>query len=157
MPGDSAEDMAIEPSHLQGHRRILAIVLVSVLCPFAVLSVAWRVYRHYIPSGTDFYPYLHSLHPIVQGPRLVSPDGRRVIQVEFNDAGAAHSGNHWTWLIVDHWLTGKRIIAEGYCRSEVEHGKVAFPSRWLDGQSLSVTFASERYDAHEKNVVVRVP
>jgi hypothetical protein len=149
--------MAIEPSRRQGHRWILAIVFVAVPSPFAALPVAWRVYRRYIPSGTEFYPYFHWLDPIVDGPRLVSPDGRRVVQVEFNDAGAAHSGNHWTWLIVDHWSTGKRVIAEGYSRSEVEHGRVAFPSRWLDGRSLSVTFVSGRYDDHEKNVVVRVP
>ena len=89
---------------------------------------------------------------------FVSPDGRRVVQVKFNDAGAARSGNHWTWLIVDHWLTGKRVIAE---RAEAYlmcgEGEVAFPSRWLDGQSLSVSFVAGRYDDHEKNAAVKLP
>ena len=57
------------------------------------------------PVRTKFYPYWSWLDPIVTGPTLVSPDRSQTIQVMFNDAGAAHSGNHWTWLIVDKSLT----------------------------------------------------
>jgi hypothetical protein len=133
---------------------IAAVTVVAVL-----LAACIRAYRHYIPSGTDFYPYWAWLDPIQEGPRLASPDGRRVIQVMFNDAGAAHSGNHWTWLIVDGWLTGKRVIAEGYSSPDVRRGDPPFPSRWLDGRTLSVEFLASRYGNHTplNQVVVAVP
>jgi hypothetical protein len=159
MSTHSAEGMTNRPIHRLGRWHIRAIVLVSILWPFAALPVAWRIYRHFIPSGTSFYPYWSFLDPIREGPELISPDGRRVVRVMFNDAGAAHSGNHWTWLIVDDWLTGKRVVSEGYSRPEVRQGEVAFPSRWLDAQTLSVAFATRRYDDRMalKSVVVQVP
>jgi hypothetical protein len=159
MPTEPTEDLASKPAHTQGRRRLLAIVILFVLCPFAVLPVGWRFYRHFIPSGTSFSPYWSFLDPIVEGPRLVSPEGRRVIRVMFNDAGAAHSGNHWTWLIVDDWIAGKRVIAEGYSRPDVRYGKAGFPSRWLDERTLSVAFAARRYDDREPRIkhVVRLP
>ena len=77
----------------------------------------------------------------------------------FNDAGAAHSGNHWTWLIFNDWLSGKHVVAEGYSRPDVRQGEVAFPFRWLDSRTLTVEFATRRYDDRMplKSVVVQLP
>jgi hypothetical protein len=154
-----AEGKANRPIYPLGRWHIRAILLVSILWPFAVVPVAWRIYRQLIPSGTSFYPYWSFLDPIREGPKLISPDGTLVVRVMFNDAGAAHRGNHWTWLIVDDWLFGKRVVAEGYTRPEVRQGEVAFPSRWLDARTLSVAFATRRYDDRLplKSVVVQVP
>jgi hypothetical protein len=137
--------------------QILLIVMLLAAVPLAVIISAWRVYRHEIPSGTDFYPYWSPLDPIVMGPKLVSPDGSRVIQVMFNDAGAAHSGNHWTWLIVDKTLMGKSVIAEGYSNASVRRGEAPFPSRWLNNETISVDFVKGRYDStSHKEIVVRM-
>jgi hypothetical protein len=136
-------------------RRLM--IAVAVIADLLVAYI--RAYRHFIPSGTDFYPYWSWLGPIQEGPRLASPDGRRVVQVMFNDAGAAHSGNHWTWLIVDRWLTGKRVIAEGYSSPNVRRGDMPFPSRWLDNRTLSMEFVPGRYGDRTpgNQVMVLVP
>jgi hypothetical protein len=140
---------------LQMLMRLILLVLMAML---VAGPLGWRVYRHFIPSGTDFYPFGAFWESIVEGPTLVSPDGRRMIQVMFCDAGAAHSGNHWTWLIFDNWLTGKRVIAEGYSLAEVRKGKWPFPLRWDNDRTISVGFAASRYESASRNpVVVRLP
>ncbi len=136
-----------------GRRRNL-LFLVGL---FVILGAMWRIYRNIIPSGTAFYPYWSLLDPIVEGPRLVLSNKRRVIQVQFNDAGGAQSGNHWTWLIVDEWLTGKHVIAEGYSSPSVRRGEVPFPYRWLGGRKLSVEFVAKRSGDDVRHVDVRLP
>ena len=132
----------------------LLIIIISFSC-----IIAWRTYRYFVPSGTSKYFTIRLLGAVVTGPVLVSSDKQRVIHVEFNDAGAAHSGNHWTYLIVDDFLWGKRVIAEGYSPSSVRRSEEPFPYRWLDTRTLLVEFALSRYSygTHMKKVVVRIP
>jgi hypothetical protein len=149
----TTEGMAVR-TRPRGLRQILLLLMV----PLVIIAVAWRVYRHLVPSGTDFYPYWALLDPIVEGPKLISPPGRRVIHVMLNDAGAVHSGNFWTWLIVDDWLTGKRVIAEGYSLPDVRYQTVPFPLRWLDDRTITVAFAAGRHENTLRNpVLVRLP
>jgi hypothetical protein len=130
-------------------RWLIAMAIVLVI-PLLVV----RAYRHAMPAGAEFYPFWYAS---LEGPRLYSPDGRRVVQVVFNDAGAMHSGNFWTWLIVEDWLTGKRVVAEGYSVSDVRYRRVPFPLRWIDDRTISVVFRTRRRESMERNSVVRLP
>ena len=144
---------AVRLTRRAGRSRNLVILVVL----FALVASVWRTYRHIIPSGTAFYPYWAWLDPIVEGPKLVCPDDNSVIQVQFCDAGGAQSGNYWTWLIIDEWLTGKHVIAEGYSDSYVRRGEATFPVRWLGGRMLSVDLATKRYGKDMKQIDVRLP
>lgn len=122
------------------------ILVIVTFVPLACL----RAYRHAIPAGAEFFPFWLAS---VEGPRLESPDRKRVLQVVFNDAGAAHSGNHWTWLIADDWLMGKRVAAEGYTLM-----RDPIPWRWTDDRTISIEFTAKRYgNATRSPVVVQLP
>src|SRR5437016_2631974 len=112
--------------------RLLQLRLRSLMLLVAVVGILIgglaRVYRHVVPVGASFTPYVEYSD---LGPKSVSPDGRRVVTIVFNDAGGMHSGNHWTWLVVDDLLTGKRVIAEGFSVPRVRFGEVPFPIEWL--------------------------
>jgi hypothetical protein len=128
------------------------LIAMAIVLVFPLLVV--RAYRQAIPAGAEFYPFWYASF---EGPRLYSPDGRRVVQVVFNDAGAMHSGNFGTWLIVDDWLTGKRVVAEGYSDSNVRYRKIPFPLRWIDDRTISVVFKTKRRESTERNSVVSLP
>jgi hypothetical protein len=131
-------------------RRLMATVVISA---FALLS-AVRAYREVMPRGVNYYAYQFAS---VGGPSLVSPDGRRSVEVNFNDAGAAHSGFHWTWLIVSDFWTGRYVVAQGYSTPEVAQRDIPFPLRWIDDRTFEVTFVAGRYDHTPLNRVVRLP
>ena len=78
------------------------VVLVSAcLIVLLLAGGAWRLKRHFVPAGAGFTPFLfHSTKPQA----MVSPGGR-TLHVRFNDAGAMHSGFHWTYLYTDHWFS----------------------------------------------------
>ena len=77
---------------------------------------------------------------------VTSPSGQK-LSYKFNDGGAAHSGLHYTWCYVDHWLTGKKVIASGYSLPDVRSGKEEFPLIWHEGgRNFSVRFAAGRHD-----------
>src|SRR5438128_1009446 len=83
---------------------IWAIVL------FIGLLISLRAYFEHVPRGAQFEPfYFYS----VPGPPVSLPNGK-TLQVYFNDAGAMHSGNHWTWVVASDWITGRRVVAQGY-------------------------------------------
>jgi hypothetical protein len=131
-------------------RGLMATTAVSAV----VLLTAGRAYRQVIPRGANYYAYQFAS---AGGPTLVSPDGRRSVQVDFNDAGAAHSGFHWTWLIVDDLLTGRSVVAQGYSTPDVADRDVPFPLRWIDDRTFEVKFVAGRYDQKPLNRVVRLP
>jgi len=88
-------------------RSPLRLLLVII----AIVAVAWRGYREFVPSGI---PFIHFWFASAEGPKIESPYDWQVVHVRFHDAGATHSGNPLTWLILDHWLTGSRVIAKGH-------------------------------------------
>jgi hypothetical protein len=65
--------------------------MTAVAISAIVFLSAVRAYRQVIPRGANYYAFQFAS---VGGPTLVSPDGRRSVEVNFNDAGAAHSGFH---------------------------------------------------------------
>ena len=86
-------------------RSSVRTIMVAVAVIATTLAVSGRVYRQVVPIGADFFPFWIASDG---GPTLASPDRQRIVRVVFNDAGGAHSGNHWTWLVVEDVITGKR-------------------------------------------------
>jgi hypothetical protein len=120
-------------------KRKLAIAMALVV----VLAIAVvRGYFAIIPRGASFYPWTMAR---VDGPTLNSPDGRRTVRVYFNDAGAMHSGNHWTWIVEDSWLWGRRVVAEGYVGPDVAVSGKPVPLEWGPRNEVRVRFLPGRY------------
>ena len=87
----------------------------------------------------------------VEGPVIEPPSGGQRPRVYFNDAGAAHSGLFWTWIV-----RGNRVIAEGYSATEVCMQQVPFPIEWIDDKTFEVTFHSERYGGTTRTATVKL-
>jgi hypothetical protein len=131
-------------------RKVLKRLSLLLLCACLSLALLLRVYHQVIPWGAPFLPYLFS----TRGAVLDSPDGRVRLRVMFNDAGAAHSGNHWTWIIRDSWLLGPRVVAEGYSDARFAVDREPFPAIWTSPRDLAVDFLSGRYgEAMHRSVV----
>jgi hypothetical protein len=126
-------------------RRIALLALAA-----AAALLGWRAYRAVVPSGAGFTPY--ACYSVVKGV-YSSPRGRHHLRVVYNDAGAMHSGNHWTWLVTDHWFTGKRVVAQGY-RSAPEIWAEPFEINWVDDDTFGVSFLTKRYGEETRTVQV---
>jgi hypothetical protein len=118
------------------------VVLVAAAVVVGALAAA-RTYFAFVPRGASLEP--RTLWR-VDGPVLRSPDGRRVVRVYFNDAGAMHSGNHWTWLVEDKWWCGRRVVAEGYLGPDVAVGGGPVPLTRGPNNEVRVTFLRRRYE-----------
>ena len=117
---------------------------IVVLITGAVLYSAYYVVVWWgVPAGVD--------NPIawrwwaVDGEPIRSPDGLWVISVRFHDAGAMHSGPHWTWLVARGRWGRRRVIAEGFSTSDVRMGRAPLPVRWIDNKTFDIDFQSQRY------------
>jgi hypothetical protein len=69
---------------------------IATACAMLAGVLAVRAYFAVVPRGASLQAWTLAR---VDGPELKSPDGRRVVRAYFNDAGAMHSGNHWTWIV----------------------------------------------------------
>jgi hypothetical protein len=128
-------------------------VALATVAAIVVPCAYWRWHREYVPAGADGIPFTEYSYP---GPTIRAPNGRDAVEVVFNDGGAMHSGNHWTWIVARDWLTGKRVIAEGYSTPFVATGHAQFPLRWLDDRTFRVEFVAGRHSIEPKFVVARV-
>jgi hypothetical protein len=120
-------------------KRKLAIAAVLTVM-LAIAAV--RVYFGIVPRGASFYPWTMAR---VDGPTLKSPDGQRTVRVYFNDAGAMHSGNHWTWVVEDSWLWGRRVVSEGYLGPDVAVRGASVSLEWTPRNEVRVHFLSGRH------------
>ncbi len=112
---------------------------VWVIVLFIGLLTGLRFYFEQVPRGAQFIPfYLFS----DQGPSIPLPNGK-TLQVYFNDAGAAHSGNHWTWVVASDRITGRRVVAQGYVSPFVRIGQRSLPTS-RDNDVLTVKFLRGR-------------
>ena len=73
---------------------------------------------------------------------FISPDDRIKISIIINDAGAMHSGYHWTWVVRNNWW-GKEIVATGWLRPIDFIDKK--PIRWIDNNNLKIFFVNGRH------------
>lgn len=117
------------------------LVLRLSLLVLAVCATV-RIYFIFVPRGVSLEPYLLAS---VNGGEIISPNGTHY-EVWFNDAGGAHSGNHWTWIVQDHIVFGRSVVTEGYLTSEFVVGadRKPFPVAW-EGNRPVIEFADGRY------------
>lgn len=115
-------------------------LLIAVASFAVLLSVTLRTYHAVVPKGASPMPYLFAS---VSGGTIESPSGK-VYEIWFNDAGAAHSGAHWTWIVSAHPVYGKSVITEGYLGSEYAVEQCPIPVSW-DGDLPVIDFQSGRY------------
>ena len=115
----------------------------AISAVFAVLGLAAvRAYFAIVPHGVRYAPWTEAR---VDGPVFVSPDGRRVVRAYFNDAGAMHSGNHWTWIVEDSRWYGRFVVAEGFLGPEVAVSGQPVPLEWVGNKEIRVRFLPKRY------------
>ncbi len=121
--------------------RIQIRSLIFVIVTLAALFVLGkRVYHGYVPRGASALPFLLAS---VDGGTIESPSGK-VFEVWFNDAGAAHSGAHWTWLVSTDPLYGKRVVTEGYLGPEYAVDQRPIHVAW-QGDFPMIKFRKGRY------------
>ena len=116
-----------------------------------LLLAGWRVFRQFVPGGASFWPYVLASY---ESGRFSSPHGTTTVTVFLNDAGAAHSGSYWTWIVVDHWLTGKRVVGQGYSLDDFSESPPKI--KWVDEYSFTIPFAQGRHDQKATETLVRL-
>src|SRR4051812_18884446 len=124
-------------------RKKVILSAAGVMGP-AVLSLmlAWGV-RQAVPAGLrvgSFEPFYLWSRDLGTFP---SPEGTLEVRVVVNDAGAMHSGNHWTWVLSFSRLCGWRVVAEGYLFYE-DTRRETLPLRWLSEKEIEVRFRQGR-------------
>ena len=118
------------------------VALLAAVCVVIACLAAARTYFAFVPRGASFVPWTVAR---VDGPVLESPDGQRVVRVYFNDAGAMHSGHHWTWVVEQSWLSGRQVVAQGFLGADVAVSGAPIPIQWGPNNEISVTFLPKRY------------
>ena len=116
------------------HLRLVTTGLIIVV----LICCGIRIYHSYIPWGAELFPYISS----VDGGTIQSPNGD-TYAIRFNDAGAMHSGNHWTWLTSRNTLLGKYVVTEGYLGSEHAVDGKTIPLKWNNERPI-VDFLEQR-------------
>jgi hypothetical protein len=123
------------PEQVRSRRRRRAIVGFVLLAMVA----SYATWRHIVPSGLGgVTPYL-----VASANRgdFVSPGNSHTVTVYSNDAGAAHSGHFWTWVVEREWH-GLVVVAKGY----LDESTGPVPLRWKSQNSFVIDFVAGRYD-----------
>ncbi len=122
-------------------RTAIRNLLKSAVLIAIILLAAVRFYFDHVPVGAPFQPWILAR---VEGPILKSPDGKRMLRIFFNGAGAMHSGNHWTWIVEDCWWCGWRVVDEGYLDYDAIVTK-SVPLTWEANNEFHAEFLPGRY------------
>ena len=120
-------------------RRTVWIVVGSL---FVLVVGSLRGCREYIPRGASVLGWLVAR---VEGGEICRPDGSERLRVTFMDAGAAHSGNHWTYVSRYSPIGGWSVVVEGFVLPQTAHGGVPLVVDWSDPDAVRVKFVDEKY------------
>lgn len=116
----------------------------SVLLSLALVVLLVRGWAEVVPWGVS--PRSLTTFFGARGTEVVllSPSATNRVTVIVNDAGAMHSGNHYTWALAYDRLTGWRVVTAGYIDAAeyVETRRV--PLRWLTDEEIETTFCEGR-------------
>jgi hypothetical protein len=107
-----------------------------IIC-LVVAGLVGCVFVRVVPIGAFSIPYF--VASIDEGHQVTGMPWRIV----YNDAGAAHSGNFWTWVIEDRGIC-RVVVAQGYSTFDVRYGDSPIPVKVEDG-SIYLGFANSRY------------
>ena len=118
----------------------LRSLTIAVTIIAMVICGALRIYHSFIPRGAEPLPFLIAS---VDGGTIKSPNGVEY-QIWFNDAGAMHSGAHWTWVTSSQLVCGRVVVTEGYLGGNYAIEKQAIPVSWKDDLPV-IQFMSGRY------------
>ena len=118
-------------------------LLIAGLIFFAALGICWYLYRQSLSSAIGHNAIWLSIAS-VDGGYITSPQGNAKLRITFGDGGAVHSGNFWTWVTVNDWLKGRKLVAEGYSTSGVRYGRESFPIEWVDEKNFWISFSEKR-------------
>jgi len=116
-------------------------------------AVGLRIYRIFIPTGAEFKSYAFES---VAGPEYPAEGLRPKLNIRFEDNGDDHGGNYLTWVINDHWLWGKKVMAQGWSSHEVFKGKKEFPLKWLADDTVEVKFMTRQIGGDLQAQVVSI-
>jgi hypothetical protein len=102
-----------------------------------MLSAATIVFLRILPIGAMCIPYC-----------IASVDEGHTVpgmpwKIVYNDAGGAHSGNFWTWVLEDRGLY-RIVVAQGYSTADVRYGRSPLPAK-LEGGAIYLGFTRHRY------------
>ncbi len=122
------------------NRRLKFIIKVSAIAATLVLLLL-RGYREFVPAGAKSTAYIMAR---VDGGTITSPNGNEYA-IQFNDAGAMHSGHHWTWVIDYSWITGLYVKTAGYLGPKYAVDGERIPIEW-DEDNPVLPFENGRYD-----------
>ncbi|NOG53953.1 MAG: hypothetical protein HND57_06435 [Planctomycetes bacterium] len=115
-------------------------IRVGIILILYTVFVMWG-FRQIVPRGLpmeSFIAYTYAVN--VYGP-YTSPDSTVVLTARVNDAGALSGSPFYTWVETHSWVTGKRIVSEGW----VEDSAIRPRITWLSDHDFDV-----RYDAAPK-------
>ena len=133
-------------------RRKSSTAIKYILAGFVICVFVLRIYHQTLTSVTGYDPMLVA-EVVVAGGTLSSPRQTTKLHINYHDAGATHSGNFTTWITVNSWLTGKKLIAQGFISYAFRYGKEPFPIVWVDEKTCWITFTNYQGDKYEKRLV----
>jgi hypothetical protein len=102
-----------------------------------MLSATAIVFLRSLPIGAMCIPYCSA--SIDEGHTVPGMPWKIV----YNDAGGAHSGNFWTWVIEDRGLY-RIVIAQGYSTADVRYGHSLLPAK-IEGGAIYLGFSRHSY------------
>ena len=114
-------------------------LLIAAVCILLIPLFCMRLYHAFVPRGASLEPFVGYSREL---PPISSVTGK-TYRVYANDAGAMHSGNHWVWVVDHHWLTGRRVVLEGYVTPEFATGDTDLLVEWK-GDMPVIQFAAGR-------------
>jgi len=132
--------------------RKISTAIKYILAVLVICVAIWRIYHQTLSYVTGYDPMLVA-EAVVDGGALTSPRQTTKLHINYHDAGATHSGNFTTWITVNYWLTGKKLVAQGFSSYAVRYGKEPFPVEWVDEKTCWITFTNFQGDKSEKRLV----
>jgi len=115
--------------------------VIAITCIIILVLFCLRI----VPIGASPIPFIFASG---KGMDINSDSGINY-SVYFNDAGAAHSGNHWTWIVRDRYLF-RTVEFSGFSDPGVRYSDLPVVQKDNEGQYL--VFLNSRYGKISKRV-----
>jgi hypothetical protein len=131
------------------------LLLLFGLPALGLVAALWG-YFQVVPAGLrlrSFEPYFFASRDLGT---FSSPEGAHAVRIIVNDAGAAHAGNHWAWVLRAAPVVGQQIVAEGYV-DFLQSKRETFPLRWVSENQIALTFRKGRHSGGQITRIYPLP